>query len=148
MQAQDRAEREKTKKRGQCPAPPSSTKAGRLCIAEKFVDFLLDHAAPVSANVRNRDSQATTILGRGNNINKPFSVSNNSPVTSFPFHFFRRRRLLGLRRDIVSCLLLLSHSVNAINLIWRRYWQAGLRSGALPSEPCSNFSWLSVSSLN
>jgi len=43
MQAQNSPEGKKSKKGRQNPAPPASSKAGRLGIAKKFIDFLLDH---------------------------------------------------------------------------------------------------------
>ena len=45
MQAQNGPEWKKSKKGGQYPAPPTSSKAGRLGIAEESIDFLLDHDA-------------------------------------------------------------------------------------------------------
>jgi hypothetical protein len=43
MQAQNSPEGEKSEKGGQYPAPPARSKAGRLGIAKKFINFLLDH---------------------------------------------------------------------------------------------------------
>ena len=43
MQTQNSAEREKSKKGRQDPAPPPGSKAGGIGIAEEFVDFLLEH---------------------------------------------------------------------------------------------------------
>ncbi len=45
MQAQDRSERQKPKKRRQHAAPPAGSKAGGLGIAKEFIDLLLDHDA-------------------------------------------------------------------------------------------------------
>jgi len=43
MQTQNSAEREKSKKGRQDPAPPPGSKAGGIDIAKEFVDFLLEH---------------------------------------------------------------------------------------------------------
>ena len=43
MQAQNSAERKKSEKGRQYPAPPTRSKAGRLGIAKEFIDLLLDH---------------------------------------------------------------------------------------------------------
>jgi hypothetical protein len=43
VEAQNSAERKKSKKDGQYPAPPARSKASRLGIAKKLIDFLLEH---------------------------------------------------------------------------------------------------------
>ena len=43
MQAQNSSERKKSKKGRQYPAPPTGSKATRLGITKKFINFLLDH---------------------------------------------------------------------------------------------------------
>jgi hypothetical protein len=43
MQAQNSAERKKSKKGGQYPAPPARSKASRLVVTKEFINFLLDH---------------------------------------------------------------------------------------------------------
>jgi hypothetical protein len=43
MQAQNSAERKKSKKGRQHPTPPTGSKASSLGIAKEFVDLLLDH---------------------------------------------------------------------------------------------------------
>ena len=45
MQAENAAEREKSKKGRQNPTPPARSKASRLGIAKKFINFLLDQDA-------------------------------------------------------------------------------------------------------
>jgi len=45
MQAQNSAEREKSKKGRQYAAPPTGSKASRVGIAKEFVDLLLDQDA-------------------------------------------------------------------------------------------------------
>jgi hypothetical protein len=46
MQAENAAEREKSKKNRQYATPPARSKASGLGIAKKFLDFLLEHSAP------------------------------------------------------------------------------------------------------
>src|SRR5882672_9413594 len=43
MQAQNASERKKSKKGRQYPTPPTRSKASRLGITKKFINFLLDH---------------------------------------------------------------------------------------------------------
>jgi len=42
MQAEDRAEREESAEDGENAAPPARAEAGRVGIAEKFVNFLFE----------------------------------------------------------------------------------------------------------
>jgi hypothetical protein len=46
MQAENAAEREKSEKDRQYPAPPARSKAGRLGVSKELINFLLDHDVP------------------------------------------------------------------------------------------------------
>src|ERR1051325_4815343 len=100
MQAQNAAEREKSKKDRQYAAPPARSKAGGLAITKKFIDFFLDHVV----------SSLLVIVGHSRELSRQSVSPNNealpprnAPLPHLRFvrnhrHVHPPRELLKLRR--------------------------------------------------
>lgn len=108
MQAQNAAEREKSKKDGQHAAPPARSETGRLGIPKEFIDLFLEHnssyftfAHPRKPLERYPDDAYLCSTAGNRECHRPLSCSWVRPVFLLPVSFAKHKKYSFFRETFL-----------------------------------------------